>query len=177
MVAGEVYDAIHPYLLERLRQTRRMLHKLNNCDPDDEEQQKHLLRSILGKTGTDFHFNLPFRCDYGSNIEIGEGFFANFNLTILDEAKVRIGRDVFIGPNVSIFTACHPTDPEARRTRQEWAREVNIGNDVWIGGGAVLLPGCSIGDGCTIGAGAVVHGNIPARSVAAGNPAKVIKTV
>ena len=121
--------------------------------------------------------NQPFRCDYGSNIYIGEGFFANFNLTILDEAEVRIGDNVFIGPNVSIYTACHPLDAETRNRLVEWSEPVKIGANFWIGGSVTILPGVTIGDNVVIGAGAVVAKDIPSNTVAVGNPAKIIKRI
>ncbi len=111
------------------------------------------------------------------HIYIGENFFANFNLTVLDEAEVRIGSNVFIGPNVSILTACHPTDPDERRDGRQWAEPVTIGNDVWIGSNTVILPGAVIGAGCTVGAGSVVRGTLPPRSVAAGCPARVVRAL
>jgi maltose O-acetyltransferase len=119
----------------------------------------------------------PFFCDYGKHISVGKRFFANFNFTVLDEAPVTIGDDCFIGPNVSIYTACHSTDPVARNTRQEWAKPVCIGNNVWIGGSVTILPGVTIGDNVTIGAGSVVVKNIPSNSIAVGNPARVVKKI
>ncbi len=175
MVGGEVYDAAHPELIKRLRNTREKIWEFNNLRPSQEEEQRKILRGLLGGCSTHFQVNQPFRCDYGSNIYIGEGFFANFNLTILDEAEVRIGDNVFIGPNVSIYTACHPLDAETRNTLVEWAEPVIIGNNVWIGGSATILPGVSIGDNVVIGAGSVVAKDIPSNTVAVGNPAKIIK--
>ena len=119
--------------------------------------------------------NRPFRFDFGSHISIGDNVFANFNLTILDEGKVTIGNNVFIGPNVSIFTACHPLDSEERNRGVQWALPVTIGNDVWIGGDVTILPGVTIGDGVTIGAGSVVTKDVAPQTVVAGNPARVIK--
>lgn len=175
MISSRVYDAACPELIEMLKQTRKALWKFNNLDPEDLDGQREILKSLLGRYGEDFHFNQPFRCDYGRNISIGERFFANFNLTILDEAPVTIGDDAFIGPNVSIYTACHPIEAEKRRSRQEWAEAVTIGNDVWIGGGVTIVPGVTIGDRVVIGAGSVVTKDIPSDCVAAGNPARIIK--
>lgn len=175
MVRGEVYDASHPSLIKRLEYTREKIWEFNNLRPSQVEEQKRILRELLGGYGEWFQVNQPFRCDYGCNIFIGEGFFANFNLTILDEAAVRIGDNVFIGPNVSIYTACHPLDAETRNTAVEWAEPVTIGNSVWIGGSATILPGVTIGDNVVIGAGSVVTKDIPSNVVAAGNPARVIK--
>lgn len=177
MLSGRIYDATHPRLIEKLAETREALWEYNNIRPGDIVAQNAILRRLLGRTGRNFHFNQPFRCDYGCNISIGENFFANFNLTILDEAPVVIGDDVFIGPNVSIYTACHPIEADKRSTRQEWAEPVTIGNDVWIGGSATILPGVAIGDRVVIGAGAVVTKDVPPDSVVGGNPAKIIKRI
>lgn len=177
MLSGEIYNATHPEFLKRLENTRIALWEFNSLRPDMVERQHEIIRSLLAQCGPHFHINQPFRCDYGCNISIGEDFFANFNLTILDEAAVTIGNNVFIGPNVSIYTACHPIDPDHRNTCAEWAEPVTIGNNVWIGGSVTILPGVSVGDDCVIGAGSVVTRDIPPRSVAAGNPAKVIKHI
>ncbi|MDE6533418.1 MAG: sugar O-acetyltransferase [Muribaculaceae bacterium] len=175
MLHGEVYDAVHPEFLRRLEETRGRLWTFNNLHPSDTDRQKAIIRETLGHCGQRFHINQPFRCDYGCNIFIGEDFFANFNLTILDEARVSIGDHAFIGPNVSIYTACHPLDPQQRNTGVEWAEPVAIGHNVWIGGDAVILPGVTIGDNVVIGAGAVVTKSFPSNVVIAGNPARVIK--
>lgn len=177
MVSGEIYDATHPELLKRLRSTREKLWEFNRLHPSEYERKNQILHDILGSHGERFHFNQPFRCDYGANIHIGENFFANFNLTILDEAEVRIGDFAFIGPNVSIYTACHPLDVESRNKTLEWAEPVFIGNNVWIGGSVTILPGVTIGNNVVIGAGSVVTRDIPDNSVAVGNPARIIKQV
>lgn len=175
MVRGEVYDALHPSLIKKLEVTREKLWEFNNLRPSMIEEQKAILKELLGGYGDWFQINQPFRCDYGCNIFIGNGFFANFNLTILDEAEVRFGDNVFIGPNVSIYTACHPLDAETRNTAVEWAEPVTIGNSVWIGGSTTILPGVTIGNNVVIGAGSVVTKDIPDNVVAVGNPARVIK--
>ena len=155
MLAGEVYSATDPQLLCELNAVKDIIHE---------------------HTGDDKVFiNQPFYCDYGKHIRVGKRFFANFNFTVLDEALVTIGDDCFVGPNVSIYTACHSTDPTERNTRQEWAKPVTIGNNVWIGGSVTILPGVSIGDNVTIGAGSVVTSDIPSCSVAVGNPCRVVK--
>ena len=177
MLSGRIYDATHPGLIEKLAETREALWEYNTIRPGDIVAQNAILRRLLGRTGSNFHFNQPFCCDYGCNLSIGENFFANFNLTILDEAPVVIGDDVFIGPNVSIYTACHPIEADKRSTRQEWAEPVTIGNDVWIGGSATILPGVTIGDRVVIGAGAVVTKDVPSDCVVGGNPAKIIKRI
>lgn len=177
MLGGEIYEATHPEFMLRLENTRRLIQEYNSIDAIDVEQQESLLRRIIPSIGRNFHFNQPFRCDYGCNISIGDNFFANFNLTILDEAKVTIGDNVFFGPNVSIYTACHPLDPDERRTGREWAEEIHIGNDVWVGGNATILPGVTIGDGAVVGAGSVVTKDVAPRTVVAGNPARKIKEI
>ena len=178
MLAGEIYSAIDPQLMKELRQTRELIHDFNALRPSEQQAMKDILFRLLGHIGDDnIIINQPFRCDYGSQISVGKGFFANFNFTVLDEAPVTIGDDCFIGPNVSIYTACHSTDPVERNSRQEWALPVTIGNNVWIGGSVTILPGVTIGDNVTIGAGSVVVSDIPSGTVAVGNPCHVVKRV
>jgi maltose O-acetyltransferase len=178
MLAGEIYSAVDPQLLEELADAREVIHDYNLLRPSENQKKLELLKGLLGHIGDDsIIINQPFRCDYGKQISVGKRFFANFNFTVLDEARVTIGDDCFIGPNVSIYTACHSTDPVERNTRQEWAKPVTIGNNVWIGGSVTILPGVTIGDNVTIGAGSVVTKNIPSNCVAAGNPCKVIKSI
>lgn len=175
MLRGERYDAGNPVFLEKLAFTRDRLWELNSLRPSDVTRHEEILRELLGSVGANLHVNAPFRCDYGCNIHVGDNFFANFNLTILDEAEVRIGSNVFIGPNVSIYTACHPLDEEGRNRLIEWAEPVTIGDSVWIGGSVVICPGVEIGARCVIGAGSVVTRSLPPDSLAVGNPAHVIR--
>ena len=175
MLAGEVYDAFMPEFFDRLVETRRKLYKFNNIEPDRLDEQRSILRDLLGSCGERITVNQPFRCDYGCNIHVGEDFMANFNLTVLDEAEVRIGRNAFIGPNVSIYTACHPLDSDRRDRNIQWARPVTIGDSVWIGGGTTILPGVTIGDRVVIGAGSVVTRDVPSDTLVAGNPARTIR--
>ena len=176
MLAGEVYSAVDPQLLSELELTRERIYDYNTLRPSETVKMKQLLKELLGHVGDDdIIINQPFRCDYGCQISVGKRFFANFNFTVLDEARVTIGDDCFIGPNVSIYTACHSTDPAERNSRREWARPVSIGNNVWIGGSVTILPGVTIGDNVTIGAGSVVVSDIPSDSIAVGNPCRVIK--
>ena len=178
MLAGLVYDATNPELIAELGATREVLYEFNMLRPSEILRMKEILKGLFGKVGDDdFIINQPFRCDYGKQISIGKRFFANFNFTVLDEALVTIGDDCFIGPNVSIYTACHSTDPVERNTRQEWAKPVTIGNNVWIGGSVTILPGVTIGDNVTIGAGSVVVSDIPSGTIAVGNPCRVVKNV
>jgi acetyltransferase-like isoleucine patch superfamily enzyme len=177
MLAGEVYEAGHHGFLERLMATRERLWEFNGLRPSMVDEQRAILRGLFGSCGQNIIVNQPFRCDFGCNIHVGENFFANFNLTVLDEAEVRIGDNAFIGPNVSIYTACHPLDAPTRNTFAEWAEPVTIGDNVWIGGSVTILPGVTIGDNVVIGAGSVVCRDLPSDCVAAGNPAKVIKRI
>ena len=175
MLRGEVYEALHPEFLRRLENTRDLLWEYNSLRPSEEKRREEIIRNLLGSCGEKFHINQPFRCDYGCNVYIGENFFANFNLTILDEGEVRIGDNVFIGPNVSMYTACHPLNPEERNTGVEWAEPITIGDNVWIGGSVTILPGVTSGNNAVIGAGSVVSKDIPAGSLAVGNPCRVIR--
>lgn len=175
MLAGEQYDACDADLLTQLNEVKVLCQQYNNLLPTDFDARNRMLQTILGQADRDTFINQPFYCDYGKHIKVGKRFFANFGLTILDEAYVTIGDDCFLGPHVSLYTACHSTNPKERNTRREWAEPIHIGDNVWIGGNVTVLPGVTIGDNCTIGAGSVVIKDIPANSVAAGNPCKVIK--
>lgn len=177
MVSGEEYQADDPEIIRVLNLTKDAIRAYNQIQPTRLEEREKAIRKIIGKCGVKPFFNQPFLCDYGVNIRVGDRFFANFNFTVLDEAYVTIGDDVFIGPNVNLYTACHSTDPVERNTRREWAEPITIGNNVWIGGSVTVLPGVTIGDNCTIGAGSVVTKDIPANSIAVGNPCRVIKKV
>lgn len=175
MISGEIYDAFMPEFFDKLIDTREKLQIYNNLPPRDIEAMQSLLRQLLGACGTHIVINQPFRCDYGCNIRVGERFMANFNFTVLDEAPVTIGDNVFIGPNVSIYTACHPLDADRRDKNIQWAEPVTIGNSVWIGGDATILPGITIGSNVVVGAGSVVTHDIPDNVAVAGNPARAIK--
>ncbi|MBE6241329.1 MAG: sugar O-acetyltransferase [Bacteroidales bacterium] len=175
MLAGMTYSAVDAQLLDELNAVKEVIHEYNMMRPSDNTGRLKLLKSLLGHIADDeIIINQPFYCDYGKQISVGKRFFANFHFTVLDEAKVTIGDDCFIGPNVSIYTACHSTDPVERNTRREWAEPVTIGNNVWIGGSVTILPGVTIGNNVTIGAGSVVAKDIPSNTVAVGNPCKVI---
>jgi len=178
MLAGELYSAVDPELLGELNEVRDIVHEYNAMRPSDTAARLGLLKGLLGHIDDDQIIIVqPFYCDYGKQISVGKRFFANFNFTVLDEAQVTIGDDCFIGPNVSIYTACHSTDPRERNSRREWARQVRIGNNVWIGGSVTILPGVTIGDNVTIGAGSVVVDDIPSCVVAVGNPCRVVKKI
>ena len=178
MLSGQIYSAVDPELLRELNECKDIVHRYNGLLPSMMEERTRLLLDLLGHVGDDqILINQPFYCDYGKHISLGKRFFANFNFTVLDEARVTIGDDCFVGPNVSIYTACHSTDPVERNTRREWALPVTIGDNVWIGGSVTILAGVTIGDNVTIGAGSVVTRDIPSWSVAVGNPCRVIKTL
>lgn len=177
MLNGEEYDATHAGLRELLQQTRIKIWEFNILRPDQTDEMNKILRSLFGSIGERFIINQPFRCDYGCNIFLGEDCFINFNCTILDEATVTIGDNAFIGPNVSIYTACHPLNPDERNKFIEWAEPVTIGNNVWIGGDVTILPGVTIGDNVVIGAGAVVTKSFPSNVLIGGNPARIIKDI
>ncbi|KAG9290220.1 hypothetical protein G9A89_022196 [Geosiphon pyriformis] len=172
---------------ERIR-ARELLRKFNNSAPpapksrDGEgsvrtEERKLLMHELLGSVGEKAEIEPPFWCDYGYNIHIGDEFYANFNCTIADCNRVEIGDRVLFGPNVSIYPATHSVDPIERGKGPELAFPVKIGNDVWIGGGSIILPGITIGDGSTIGAGSVVTKDVPPYVVVAGNPARIIRNL
>ncbi len=176
--AGLLYDANYdPQLLAEREATQEKLYDYNRLRPSQQEERKALLKSLFAKTGERLTVISPFACDYGYNIEVGENFFANFNLVILDEARVKIGDNAFIAPNVAIYTAGHPLRASERNQGLEYARPVTIGNNVWIGGNVVILPGVTIGDNCVIGGGSVVTKDIPPYSLAVGNPCRVIRKI
>ena len=163
-------------VMEEQKVSRRILHQLNTCAPDDFDKISGLVKELFGKSDGAF-VNPPFFCDYGSHIEVGKGFFANYNCTILDVAKVTIGDNCQFAPNVSIYTAGHPVHLETRNTMYEYGISVTIGNNVWVGGNTVILPGVHIGDNVVIGAGSVVTRDIPANTIAAGNPCRVLREI
>ena len=178
MLKGEIYDANYDEELIKDRYIAKdKCFKYNNMQPSDLEGRKELMKTILGKTKENFLIEQPFVCDYGTNIEIGENFYSNHNLTILDANKVTFGDNVFIAPNCGFYTAGHPIDYETRNKGLEYAKPITIGNNVWIGGNVTVLPGVTIGDNVVIGAGSVVNKDIPSNVVAVGNPCKVIKEI
>lgn len=177
-LAGLLYDANYdPALIAERGEVKYRLQIYNNTDPRELAQRETQIKALLGKTGKQILIEQPFYCDYGRNIEVGENFYANVNLVILDCGKVTIGDNVFIAPCVGIHTAGHPLDVEQRNQGLEYARPVTIGNNVWIGAGVQILPGVSIGDNSVIGAGSVVTKSVPENVVAAGNPCRILKTL
>ena len=176
MLAGELYNSADKELVSKWKRANKLCNKYNSLDIDDEQERSELIKELFSKTGEEFLILPNFYCDYGFNIEIGEKFFANHNLVILDANKVNFGNNVRIGPNCGIYTSGHPLDKEERR-KVEFAKPIKIGNDVWIGGNVAVLPGVTIGDNVVIGAGSVVNKDIPSNSIAVGNPCKVIKEI
>lgn len=163
-------------VFDEQRICRKILHKLNCMDGSDFEGIQEVVKELLGKSDGAF-INPPFYCDYGKHIEVGKNFFANYNCTLLDVAKIKIGDHCMLAPNVAIYTAGHPIHPISRNLGYEYGKEVTIGDCVWIGGNTVVCPGVHIGNNVVIGAGSVVTKDIPDWCVAAGNPCKVIHRI
>jgi maltose O-acetyltransferase len=176
MLAGELYDALDPDLVADRCRARDLCRALNASGDADEEPRRSLCRRIFGRGGDTVWMQPPFHCDYGCNIELGERVFFNFNCVVLDVCRVRIGDFTLFGPAAQILTPMHPLDAALRR-RQEYGRPVDIGSDVWVGAGALILPGVRIGSGTVIGAGSVVTRDVPAGVLAAGNPCRVIRAI
>ena len=174
MLAGELYAAFDPALLAARTRAKQLLHRLNVTEYLLSDAARQILAELLPHTGENLWVEPPFHCDYGSNIYCGDNVYFNVNCVVLDAARISIGSNVLFGPGVQLYAATHPLDAAVRRTL-ELTKPITIGNDCWLGGGAIVCPGVSIGDGCVIGAGAVVTKNIPAYSLAVGNPARVVK--
>ena len=177
MLAGELYLADDPELVRDLARAASLSHRLNTMDPTDGAGRRKLLTELLGAFGTDSEIRPPFHCDYGYQTFIGARTFANFGLVCLDVATVTIGDDVQIGPHVQLLTPTHPVAAGPRRGKWEAAQPITIGDNVWLGGGAIVLPGVTIGDNTVVGAGAVVTRDLPPGVVAVGNPARIVRQV
>lgn len=175
MISGKPYKAFGEELLSERQHAKEMIFEFNYLRPNQVEQRNEIVKSLLGKTKDKFFIEPPFRCDYGYNIEIGENFYSNYNLIILDCAKVTIGDNVLIGPNVGIYTAGHPLHYEIRNQEYEYAFPISIGDNVWLGGNVVINPGVSIGENSVIGSGSVVTKDISSNVIAMGNPCKVLR--
>lgn len=178
MLAYEVYN---PNYDEELIKERTLAQDLcfeyNNLKPSLLEEREELIKKIIGKTKDSFLIEQPFYCDYGYNIEIGDKFYSNHDLTILDGGKVKFGDNVFIGPNCGFYTAGHPLNYKERNLGLEYVKPIIVGDNVWFGGNVVVVPGVTIGSNVVIGAGSVVTKDIPNNVVAAGNPCKVIRYI
>ena len=175
MLAGELYDPLDAQLIEERMRARNLLKELNSTSEDNNENHSRTVSNLLPQAGEGLWIQPPFYCDYGSKIIVGEKVFFNFNCVVLDVMEVNIGSRTLFGPNVQIYTATHPTDYKERARGLEYAKSVSIGEDVWVGGSAVICPGVTIGDRTVIGAGSVVTKDIPSDVFAAGNPCKVIR--
>jgi maltose O-acetyltransferase len=176
MLAGELYNPLDPELVASRDRARDLCQDLNATREGQQEERRRILRELLGAGGEDVWLQPPFFCDYGSNISLGKKCFFNFNCIVLDVCRVTIGDHVLFGPAVQIYTATHPLNAELRR-RQEYAKPITIGSDVWVGGGAIICPGVTIGSRSVIGAGSVVTRDIPEGVFAAGNPCRVIREI
>lgn len=178
MTSGQLYPATdNAVLLNVLGQTHERCYDYNLLRPSQTRQRDELIRLILGHAGAKLKIISPFLCDYGFNISVGENFFANAGLIILDEAPVTFGDNVFIGPNCGFYTAGHPLEADLRDAGLEYARPIAVGNSVWIGGNTAVMPGATIGDRAVIGGGSVVVGDIPPDTLAVGNPCRVIRKI
>lgn len=177
MLAGDQYIADDPELLRACDRAALLTAEFNACRADDHSARYRILRELLGSIGEGTSIRPPLHCDYGAHTHIGARSFANFGLIVLDVARVTIGDDVQIGPNVQLLTATHPIEPEPRRAKWEGSKPISIGNNVWLGGGVIVCPGVSIGENTVVGAGAVVVRDLPANVVAVGNPARVVRTL
>lgn len=177
MLKSELYQGFDTQLVQERQQAKEMTFEYNNLNPKQVDKREEILKQLLGKIGNNSWIEQPFYCDYGYNIEVGENFYSNHHCVMLDGAKIQIGNNVMLGPNVNIFTAGHPIDVKQRRAGLEYAKPITIGNDIWIGGNVVINPGITIGSDTIIGSGSVVTKDIPSNVIAVGNPCKVIKEV
>ncbi|WP_445281736.1 sugar O-acetyltransferase [Streptomyces sp. DSM 118148] len=177
MEAGDLYIADDPEIAHRQQRAVRLAARYQAAYAEDADSAQALLRELLGFLGEQAHLRPPVHVDYGGNISVGARTFVNYNLTALDVAAITIGEDCQIGPGVQLLTPTHPLEPRPRRDKLEAARPITIGDNVWIGGGAIVLPGVTIGENSVIGAGAVVTKDVPANVVAVGNPARVVRSL
>ena len=177
MLAGKLYKAEGADLKLDYDRNRRLTYEFNESRHNEMERRKQLLKQLLGKIGENYYIEPPFRCDYGSNIYIGDDFYANYDCIIIDVCDVTIGNNVYLAPRVQIYTASHPIDAAVRNMNVEYGKPVTIGNSVWVGGNTVINPGVTIGDNVVIGSGSVVTKDIPSNVVAAGNPCRVLREI
>lgn len=176
MLAGELYDSLDPELARRRERARELCWALNATPESAQAERRALLEQLLGSGGDSAWIQPPFFCDYGSNIQLGQKVYFNFNCVVLDVCEVKIGDFTMFGPAVQIYTATHPLNAAERR-KAEYGKAIEIGSDCWIGGGAIILPGVKIGSKSVIGAGSVVTRDVPASVVAAGNPCRVLREI
>nr|WP_307775801.1 sugar O-acetyltransferase [uncultured Cetobacterium sp.] len=177
MISGEMYDASDRELVLEREAGKRFCRLYNSTDDTKYEERKELLKGFLGKMGENIHIESEFRAEYGYNLEIDENFYSNYNCLILDVCPVKIGKNVKFGPGVHIYTATHPIDVAERNSGKEFGKPVTIGDNVWIGGRSVIVPGVTLGNNVVVGSGSVVTKNFGDNVVIAGNPAKIIKNL
>lgn len=177
MLNEKLYLANDKELVIERKNARKIINKFNQLSIEEKNKRDKLLNKLLGQKGKNVYIEPSFKCDYGYNIHLGNNFFANYDCIILDVAKVEIGKFVFLGPGVHIYTASHPIDSKIRNTYLEYGKSVIIGDNVWIGGNTTINPGVKIGENVVIGSGSVVTKNIPDNVIAAGNPCKVIRKI
>ena len=177
MLAGEMYNPADQVLLKEREEARRKVRIYNQTLETEGEKRSKLLKELLGSTGENIYMEPNIRFDYGYNTHVGENFYANFDCTILDVCEVRFGDHCMLGPGVQIYTAIHPLNPTERNSGEEYAKPITFGNNVWIGGSAIVNPGVRVGNNVVIASGAVVTKDVPDNVVVGGNPAKVIKQV
>jgi acetyltransferase-like isoleucine patch superfamily enzyme len=175
MIAGEMYNAFTPELLNERMTCRELIYDYNLTRPREGKKRDEMIRKIFGQFGANSVIEPPLQCDYGYNVYWGENSFANYHLVLLDTCPIYVGNYVLMGPDIKLYSATHPTDPQERLDGLEYGKPIRIGNNVWIGGGTIVVAGVTIGDNSVIGAGSVVVKDIPANVVAVGNPCKVIK--
>ena len=174
-LSGQLYSADDPELRRLHLRSKKLFGKFNKTDPSNEKKLAKIIKQLFGKTGEKIRVHPPFYCDYGCNIEVGENFFANYGCTILDVNKVKIGKNCMLAPNVRILSATHPVRAEERYNGVELGFPITIGDNCWIGGGAIINPGVTLGNNVVVGSGAVVTKSFGDNVVLAGNPARVIK--
>lgn len=177
MLNGEMYDPADPVLVKEREEARRLVRLFNQTTEQEDEKRVELLKELLGSTGKDVYMEPNIRFDYGYNTHVGENFFANFDCTFLDVCEIHIGDNCMLAPGVQIYTATHPLDPVERNSGKEYAKPVIIGDNVWIGGHAIINPGVTIGDNVVVASGAVVTKDVPNNVVVGGNPARIIKEI
>ena len=177
MTKGLIYDATDPQLTKDRETAEELNFKFNSLPPSKRKEKDEITKQLFGKVGKNFFIRTTMYVDYGYNIEIGDNFYANHNLTILDCAKVKFGDNVFIAPNCGFYTAGHPLEAQERNTLLEYAYPITLGNNVWIGAGVQVMPGVTIGDNTVIGGGSIVTKDIPSNVVAVGNPCKVLREI
>ncbi|MEQ9438565.1 MAG: sugar O-acetyltransferase [Cyclobacteriaceae bacterium] len=175
MLDGELYDPLDKQLSDERVRTRLLIKELNDTREDQTEERTRILKELIPNADAGLWLQPPFYCDYGSNMILGEKVFFNFNCVVLDVTYVKIGSRTLFGPNVQVYTATHPLDHQERASGLEFAKPISIGEDVWVGGSAIICPGVTVGDRTIIGAGSVVTRDIPPDVFAAGNPCKVVR--